>query len=278
MTELIPTGGLVFDRPTLEPLATEMARVYSASVARIVNAMTAVQEACEDLAKCFCGEGSSAVAGYHFNIGFNYGSRNHATRDEIFDKMKRTAWEVIVNRLGIKNVMSMEDRKKFEKQLAEGDLPEITPECIINMVMGMAEQVETFAVKAVREAFEFLRNRGNRYVTNKKYRVGKRVILEYACEQYGRGHFSPSYHKDDFFRAIDGVMLLLDGKTPLRDGSTSINEAIRSADITGRTETEYFKLRCFKNRNVHFEFKRLDLLRELNRIATGSAEIGEDER
>src|SRR5436190_20361060 len=40
-------------------------------------------------------------------------------------------------------------------------------------------------------------------------------------------------------------------------------------------ETDYFKFRCFRNRNLHQEFKRLDLVAKLNAIAGGMRLRGE---
>jgi hypothetical protein len=49
---------------------------------------------------------------------------------------------------------------------------------------------------------------------------------------------------------------------PLYDAITD------SSDGTG--ETEYFKFKCFKNQNLHVEFKRLDLVARLNAVAGGA--------
>jgi hypothetical protein len=37
----------------------------------------------------------------------------------------------------------------------------------------------------------------------------------------------------------------------------------------GYGETDYFRVKCYQNRNLHIEFKRLDLLANLNAIAGG---------
>ena len=51
-------------------------------------------------------------------------------------------------------------------------------------------------------------------------------------------------------------------------------DAIEAAkDGTG--ETEYLRFRCFRNRNLHLEFKRLDLVAKLNAIAGGMRLRGE---
>lgn len=276
MCALVPAGGLVaINKETLEPIATEMARIYHESIASIERHMDGITEACQLINDTFYGD-DETKSGWDFAIGFSFkGERYGQERSRIFDDMKRTAWEVLANRIGIRNIMSMAKRREFDKQLQSGELPEITPDAIMSVIMGLIQQSQDFATEAVREAFEFLRNRRGDYKTNLKYRVGKRVIIEYAVYQGYRG-FTPQHHKDDFFRALDGVMLVLDGKTPLREGRTAISEAIYGA-VDGKAETEYFKLKMFKKGTLHLEFKRRDLLIELNRIATGSAEIGADE-
>ncbi len=44
----------------------------------------------------------------------------------------------------------------------------------------------------------------------------------------------------------------------------------------GRGETAYFRFRCFKNRNLHLEFRNLELVKELNLLAAGERVLGAD--
>jgi hypothetical protein len=53
--------------------------------------------------------------------------------------------------------------------------------------------------------------------------------------------------------------------------------AILESGKDGKGETDYFKFRCFKNNNLHIEFKRLDLVKKLNGLATGDYVLGHDE-
>lgn len=52
---------------------------------------------------------------------------------------------------------------------------------------------------------------------------------------------------------------------------TALQESERRRDCPVYAETEYFKVRGFLKGTTHLEFKRLDLLDELNRIAGGGA-------
>jgi hypothetical protein len=51
-------------------------------------------------------------------------------------------------------------------------------------------------------------------------------------------------------------------------GKTYVKIALNMAE-DGTAEIEYFKFRCFANRNLHLEFKRLDLVAKLNAVAGG---------
>jgi hypothetical protein len=83
------------------------------------------------------------------------------------------------------------------------------------------------------------------------------------------------YHRQKELHAIDGVFHLLDGKGPIKTYTGPLETAIQNAE-EGKGETDYFKFKCQKNHNLHLEFKRLDLVKELNLLATGEHVIGRD--
>ena len=58
---------------------------------------------------------------------------------------------------------------------------------------------------------------------------------------------------------------MLDGKalSAYRDGDLS--KAIEAAE-GGIGETEFFRFKCFGNGNLHIEFRRMDLVDQLNAI------------
>jgi hypothetical protein len=59
-------------------------------------------------------------------------------------------------------------------------------------------------------------------------------------------------------------------------GRSPLVAAIEAAE-DGHGETAYFKFKCHKNRNLHLEFKRLDLVKQLNGLATGEYVLGREE-
>ncbi len=174
--------------------------------------------------------------------------------------MERRAWEVLVDALGIKNVMSVAKRKAFDEQLRKGELPPVSEQTVIATMFGLTDQAKDFATEAAREVFDLLRPRGHlggQYVTNSAFRVGRRVILPYRVDQrYGDRGYTVNHDRSQELTAIDGIFHLLDGKGVMRENRGPLVAAINSSDKTGRGETIYFRFKCFKNRNLHLEFKR----------------------
>jgi len=175
--------------------------------------------------------------------------------------------------------MSVKKRKDFDEQLERGDLPDITEESILDILIGLCGQAQDFAKEMALEVFSILRPRGHwggEYKTNDAFRVGRRVILPGRVDQWTSEHkFHVSYYHEQDITAIDAVFHLLDGKGVLKVNRGPLYQAINDSR-DGRGETDYFRFKCFKNRNLHLEMKRLDLVRQLNLLATGEHVLGHD--
>src|SRR5262249_49321252 len=153
----------------------------------------------------------------------------------------------------IKNIMSVKKRGEFDRQMERGELPPITEQTITGMLLGLAGQAQDFATEAAREVFDILRPRGpfgGAYKTNDAFRIGRRVILSWYVERCWNGkQFRMNYHKEREAIAIDGVFHLLDGKGIMRENRGPLIKAIE-ASPDGKGETDYFRFKCFKNRNL----------------------------
>jgi hypothetical protein len=271
LTSPISTG------PEFQHTATELARVYRETVIEMDRLIVALQSQSESLAVALQdGEGPCYRP---FEIDFEYGGQRVSAerREIIFDKFKRQAWRILTDRLGITNLMSVKKRGEFERQLKDGDLPEITEDSILDIIMGLVDQAKDFATEASKEVFEILlRPQRSRYKTNSVFRIGRRVILSHRVEQrYSSRQFRVAYHREQEITAIDGVFHLLDGKGVMREHRGPLVQAI-DASADGRGETEYFKFKCFKNGNLHLEMKRVDLVTRLNGLAAGEYVLGQD--
>jgi hypothetical protein len=265
--------------PEFERTATHMAGEFSEATAEIARLISALHTQTERLDAAFRTDVYS-----RFSVDVRYmGHRHNADAEgaaDVVKEMERQAWRVLVNALGVKNVMSVAKRKEFDEQIAKGSLPPICEQTVATILLGLAGQAKDFARDAAREVFDMLRprdHRGGQYATNNPFRVGRRVILTYHVEQnWGGNGYRVEYNHQQEITAIDGIFHLLDGKGIMKVNKGPLVEAINAVDKAGRGETTYFKFKCFKNRNLHLEFKNLDLVKELNFLAAGERVLGED--
>lgn len=267
--------------PEFERTTTYMAREFTEATARIAEMLREIQAQTERLDAAFRPDGYSRFSTELYYMGARR-SLDERGIAETLNVMERRAWDVLVDALGIKNVMSVAKRKAFDEQLNKGELPPVCEATIVAILLGLTGQAKDFASEAAREVFDILRPRGHgvQYATNSAFRVGRRVILPYRIESGYRGGFHVEYGREQELTAIDGVFHLLAGRGIMRQNKGPLIEAINATQNQpghdGRGETEFFRFKCFKNRNLHLEFKRLDLVRQLNGLAAGEYVLGED--
>lgn len=267
-----------------ERTCTHMAREFHAATEELRQHAEGMRACAERLRQAFHVEKDDDIYIYQpsFDVYFNYaGHRQEEDLERrILPDMKRECWQILIDAMGIKNVMSVKDREKFEQQLKDDKLPDITEENISQILMGLAGQAEDFAAKAAREVFEILRPGGHwmhgQYKTNDKFRVGKKVILTWMVESgYGQKAFRVRYNQDAKLTAIDGVFHLLAGKGIMREHRGPLVNSINDSGA-GSGETEFFKWKAYRKGTLHLTFKRLDLVQELNKVATGEYVLGKD--
>lgn len=265
--------------PEFERNATHLAHEYAEATAEIVRLVDALRVQTQRLDEAFCVEVDPDYRHSRFGVEVYYDGHRHNDVADVVKAMERRAWDVLVDKLGIKNVMSVKARTEFDEQLRKGELPPINEQTIASILLGLAGQADQFAKEAAREVFELLRPRGHlggQYATNNAFRVGKRVILPYRVERkWGGDGWHVTYGREQELTAIDGVFHLLDGKGIMRENRGPLVNAINAAK-DNRGETAYFRFKCFKNRNLHLEFKDLELVKQLNLLAVGERVLGED--
>lgn len=255
-----------------------MAGVYRIEMANLKRLYEESLAACGRLADGFRDAqsySSDFSISWHVTCGRHYNSN----WEEIEDKFKRDAWASIVHRIGLKKIMSVKKRQEFEQQMKSGELPDITEETIFGVLSTWADQAQEMAKEAAVEVFNWLRPNYHSQLsdlkTNCSWKVGRKVIVRYCEPGYGRSKFRIGHYHQDRFIAMDNVFHTMDGKGKLNGTYGPLVDGISSSD-SQYSETEYFKTKCHKNGNVHIEFKRLDLVKQLNYLAVGSNEIGDD--
>lgn len=254
----------------------EIVKVYTEQTERVRAAYAALEDAAHVLTVTIGKETTysgidtlpSRSSGYDYVV------------KEVLTNIKYQTWARLIDRLGIKKLLSVKRNKELHQKLSDKEhLPEITVESIYSMFEVLMENANDFVKEAILEVYEYLHvspdyGTGGQYKTNQRNAfedIGKKVIICGAVEPwYGSWHVRQ--WTDDRLRALDKVFHALDGKPFLDQGyNCPLLDAVRSCK--GGGETEYFSFKCYQNGNLHLEFKRGDLLKEFNKQANDGTRL-----
>lgn len=195
-------------------------------------------------------------------------SWNQHSLDDVLGHVRRQCWRTLVQRLELRRFLSIKAHEDLEKLIAAGEMPEITQRSVTDVVQSFASQMDALLTDAVKEVYNWLRPWRETYKTNSPYQVGKKVIIEYMVEpKWSKQGFNVVYRQQQHLTALENVFSALDGQGQISKGYHSELQRAIEASEDGRGETRYFRFRAFKNHNLHVEFKRLDLVEQLNKVA-----------
>jgi hypothetical protein len=190
--------------------------------------------------------------------------------DLLIAKAKMQVWAGLIDKLNIRKVMSSKRSEELSKLLhsqdygwAAAQLPDITPETILDVLSGMAQGVEEFLKEAVLEEYDYWKPmRRSDYKTNQKS-VDSGKLERKVIRWVGDHRWLDSRHAAHI-RAISNIMSMLDGKGACKGYRCEIEDAISAGNDAG--ETPYFTWKRFGNGNLHLTFRRQDLLDKFNAI------------
>lgn len=209
--------------------------------------------------------------------------------DKMLAEVERSAWAVLVEKIGVKKFMSAKQREQIEDQLRGSrrtyhnepppPLPALNAESIMSVMGGFVQSAPEFLEEKIREVYQWLVpcswDRG--HITNKRDRLGRKVIRTGAVTiGYRTGCFRPGTYRSGELCSLDSVFHALDGKAAMDGHNGPLITAIENT-VGGVGETNYFKFKCYKNGNLHLEFKRMDLLEIVNRVAVDGKNIGAED-
>lgn len=251
----------IIQRDTVE----QMVSAYQSASDEIKQAYKLLEQATKRLRASF-GESLSSLDAMP--------DRGCYTEKDAQKKIKMAAWKSIIYRLEIKKIMSIKDSDNLDNLLEKPDsMPDITVNAIMDTLSTIHQTAPEYAHKLAIEVFEILTpgRRSSHYKTNvqnARKALGRKIIIPYKVEHDYSGGFRVPYGKtQEEVTAIDKVFFALDGKGIPGGYLSPLVDAINTSGFSGIGETEYFKFRACANRNLHLEFKRLDLVRQLNQIA-----------
>ncbi|MFL9951939.1 DUF4942 domain-containing protein [Paraburkholderia nemoris] len=248
--------------------------VKSISITNLANQRVAVVERVRE-ALDLLGEAERLARAAH--LGFprlvlddSYGCRGrptitgeYAKRDEaeaaIVGVIDTRGWSYLLSESGLRTFMDAHAREQWNKQLAEGDVPELTA---VNIEATFAQLYGTRGDMFERGVLQCFRRLSWDYKTNQPFKFGKRIIVRRLLTQGSTNH-RVTDELDDLIR----VFCVLDGKPEPdhRHGAYCLVSDARQAR-SAEAEIAYFHLRWFKNGNGHVTFKRPDLVGKMNLI------------
>jgi len=238
----------------------ELVREWNLAIHLLKTGLETLVQA-EEHFRAFDGPGS------HYDLCLFTHNDHTMDFDSKIKRMKAAAWRYLVDRIELKKLASVKRADEIDRQIENGeDLPDITMDNLFGWLQSLDAQAGKFLEEAIVEVFEVLRPPSLHYKTNSGFKVGKRVILGNRVERTWSGTgYRVSYDSENELRALDNVFHMLDGKPLSAYRNGDLINAIQDAR-NGTGETGFFKFRCFINRNLHLEFKRMDLVQRLNEV------------
>jgi hypothetical protein len=249
----------------------ELVAIYEQSAADIRRAYDLIGGAEERLNQAFS---SKEWASVHLRARSGRVIEFGRIEDVIAD-LELTVWAHLVDRLELRSFLSIARAEQLDEMLegkaGEDTFPPLTIDNVLGFATGFRSQIDDMLREAVSEVFEFLRPRNSEYKRNSEFEVPRRIVLEHMVERKWKGDgFHPDYYRAQRLTALQNVFGALDGRGSVaKTYRGELYDAIDATGPDGHFQTSYFRGRCFKNKNLHLEFTRLDLLARLNAIAGG---------
>ena len=170
-------------------------------------------------------------------------------------------WRYLIDFMGLERVMDRTEAELFRKSLEDCPPPATAENCAatLSRLIGDADMIFR---RGIALAFSGL---DRRFRSHDGFKIGSRVVIAYAVDSSGYW----SRGREDTIRDVERAFYTVDGKEqPDRMGG--IIGALRIARGQGwgpaayEAETDYFRVRVYKNGNCHLWFTRDDLVEKVN--------------
>lgn len=173
-------------------------------------------------------------------------------------------WAYLVDLTDLQRLMDKTAKDQLNQQLLT-DPPEATKDNIVATLRQFALDADTIFKRGIAECFS---NLDRRFRSHDGWKIGSRVILSGAFNEYG----SWSYYRNhrDTLRDIERTFFVLDEKTPPPNYGGIVGAVDSSRHGFGAhqstAESDFFRIRVYQNGNAHVWFKREDLVEKANKL------------
>lgn len=187
--------------------------------------------------------------------------------EELQKLLDKNLWSTLVYDTPIWSLMDAKARQQFDDDL-ERNPPAATLDNLTATISNYLANADDIFKRSVVETFSRL---DKDYRTNDRFKLKKAIMLRYVYDGYSRSCRT----SEDRLRDLDRVFWVLDKKQmPTRYEQTLpgiLDKHKREASSmfvagAGAFETEYFKVRFFKNGSVRIGFLRPDLVEKANKM------------
>jgi hypothetical protein len=195
---------------------------------------------------------------------FPWDAKPHLSLEKFIREIDRRMWRHAFDKTGLMQYMDGKARKEFDKELDKNP-PAFTMENCRENLLSAASNADEFFVRGLVEFFLALSKR-HKTNTNEPFKVGRKAILGYAVSNFigMTVNYSTYSNGSDRVNDMDRIFKTLDGKKHQpRALESAINTAWKESNVF---EDEYYRIKGFKNGNMHIEFKREDLLEKANKL------------
>lgn len=253
--------------------ADEMARTFREALAVIHKARGEIEAATGALAATFGGHFSITVA-----------ACDHSRGEDLDAWFTQQAWRGLIDKIGIRKYMGVEDRDRLEKLLSAGRwqrygeqverLPPIHEDTIFDVLAGYVLSVDEFITSSIKEQFDHwcTRKWSSDYKTNReKHRISRKIVATWMVDRrYGTAGFRIRYGSEKWIDGLDNIFHILDRREFPGGYKGDLATSIETAEA-GHGTSRYWKWRAFQNGNLHLTCLRPDILDFFNDIACDKA-------
>ena len=183
-------------------------------------------------------------------------------QDETRKTIDRAVWSYIVEATDLEKLMDHQAREEFRASLAS-DPPAPTVENVRATLSHYCAEAPTILKRGIAKAFSGL---DRRFKSHDGFKIGSRVILDRLFSADG---FRCRGGVDEKLRDIERAFSVLDGKEMPAAYAGIVGQLDGIRYSTPRPvviESDWVRIRVFKNGNAHLWFTRDDLVRKVNRL------------
>lgn len=202
-------------------------------------------------------------------------SGREAFEGHLTKALDRSAWQALMEMVGGFDLMDRQAKEEWRESLKD-PAPFTFDNCKATFGHLWGNRRELF-LRGIANTFSRL---DRRFRSHDGFKIGARLIIDNAvqCAGWSRPHWG-NYERRDTLEDVERLLYELDGKPyPTKADTRKIEGEPLPALIAETISTlatcnlpevvtgPYFRVRVFKNGNLHIWFEREDLLREVNKL------------